>query len=113
MFYPRKDVLVTMKHSKVMSCCPKKDKIYESELFKQHEPSFEIPIQTWKIWKGWKQIINDWSRAFQIFVPTAMISLLFMKKVDIVLALSPILIVSVFAIISKVWAEISKCRDCE
>ena len=112
-FYPRKDVLVTMKHSKVMSCCPKKDKIYESELFKQHEPSFEIPIQTWRIWKGWKQIINDWSRAFQIFVPTAMISLLFMKKVGIVLALSPILIVSVFAIISKVWAEISKCRDCE
>ncbi|MCY3744530.1 MAG: hypothetical protein OXH00_26230 [Candidatus Poribacteria bacterium] len=107
-FYPCRDVPVTMKHSKVKSCCPKKDKVYESELFEMHEPSFEIPSPTWKVLAGWKQIIDDWSRAFQVFVPTVMISLVFLKEVDkdtdglkIVFALSPIIIVFLLAIISK------------
>ncbi len=110
-FSPRRDVLVTMKHSKVKkTCCPEKDKVYESELFEMHEPSIEIPIPMREVLKGWKQILDDWSRAFQVFVPTVMISLLFMKKAGkdadlkkILLALLPILIVLFFPIISKLW----------
>ena len=114
-FYPRKYVRVTMKHSKLKkgkSDCPdpKKNEVYESELFEMHEPFFEIAGPTWKIWEGWKQIITDWSRAFQVFVPTVMLSLIFMKKVGKdgdwkmkLLALSPILIVSLVTGISKLW----------
>lgn len=107
-FYPRRDVPVTVKRRGVKSCCPEKNKVYESELFEMHEPSFEITSPTWKVWEGWKQIIDDWSRAFQIFVPTAMLSLLLMKIVSEgadrkmkLLALSPILIVLFFAVTSK------------
>ena len=75
-FHPRKEVCVTISPNRVIgkeSKCKEKGKIYESELFDMHEPNIVLVSPMWELWKHWGQLFSDWSRLFQILIPTVMI----------------------------------------
>ena len=73
-FCPRKDVYLTIRiERKKGKTSEKKDKITEYDLFKGHEPDIVLVSPMWKIWKHWGQLFSDWSRPFQILIPTVMI----------------------------------------
>ena len=75
-FSPRKDICVTISPNRVIgkeSKCKEKGKIYESELFDRHEPNIVLVSPMWEFWKHWGQLFSDWSRLFQILIPTVMI----------------------------------------
>ena len=78
-FQPRKDVCVTISlgaNVDKTSECPKKGKIYEYELFAMHEPPIELVSPMLHVWKHLDQFWKDWSRPFQILIPTVILSLL-------------------------------------
>ena len=78
-FQPRKDVCVTISlgaNVEKTTECPKKGKIYESELFAMHEPPIELVSPMLHVWKHLGQFNKDWSRPFQILIPTVILSLL-------------------------------------
>ena len=50
-----------------------KGKIYESELCDMYEPNIVLVSPMWEFWKHWGQLFSDWSRLFQILIPTVMI----------------------------------------
>lgn len=83
-FSPRKDVCVTISPAAKMnkeSECEEDGKISEYELFEEHEPNIIlVPSmhECWKLefWKIWGQILTDWSRPFQVVIPTVMLGLL-------------------------------------
>lgn len=83
-FRPRKDVCVTIAlGTKVdkASECPEKGKIFEYELFNMHEPIIilvppMLKFWTLEFWTLWSQAVTDWSRPFQIVIPTVMLILL-------------------------------------
>ena len=68
-FCPSDSLLVTIKHGS-------KGEIFESELFKIHEPNIELVSPVWHVWKHWCQIFSDWSRLFQVSIPTGLFFLL-------------------------------------
>jgi hypothetical protein len=84
-FSPRKDVYVTIspatKLKKKKSNSDKNGKISEYELFDNHEPYIMLVPSMLECWKGefwivWAQILTDWSRPFQVVIPTVMLGLL-------------------------------------
>ena len=58
------------------SKCPEKGKMLESELFDMHEPYVVLVSPMLRFWKHWGQVGSDWSRLFQILIPTIVIILL-------------------------------------
>lgn len=78
-FSPRKNVCVTISLGKKIdkeSKCFEKGKISEYELFDRHEPPIELVSPMWHVWRHVPQLWQDWSRSFQVLVPTLVIILL-------------------------------------
>ena len=68
-FCPSDTIFVTIRHGG-------KDEILESDLFKIHEPHIELVSPVWHVCKHWGQIFSDWSRLFQVSIPTVLLILL-------------------------------------
>ena len=83
----------------------KKDEISEYELFKMHEPYIVLVSPMWKFWEHWEQLWRDWSRPFQIFIPTALFSLLLTKTVSLTLTFRTIRILAIAVIILSIWSS--------
>ena len=83
-FSPKKDVYVTISPAaelKKKSNSKKDDKISEYELFENHEPYIilvpsMLEVRKREFWTVWVQILTDWSRPFQVIIPTVMLGLL-------------------------------------
>ena len=78
-FCPGKKVCVTISLGTEVdkkSECIEKGKISEYELFNMHEPNIVLVSPMWEFWKHWGQLFSDWSRLFQVLIPTVMIILL-------------------------------------
>ena len=78
-FIPRRNVYVMIRLGKEIdevSECSEKDKISEYELFEKHEPPIELVSPVWHVCKHWGQIFSDWSRLFQVSIPTGLFLLL-------------------------------------
>ena len=79
-FRPRKDVYVTITHgTETEETACKKGKMSESELFKMYEPNIVLVSSMLECCKHWDQMWTDWSRPFQILVPTVIMNLLIVK----------------------------------
>ena len=80
-FYPRRNIPITVTMGTEVdkeSKCPQKGKIYENELFDMHEPNIVLVPPMHKFWtpEFWKvlcQAWRDWSRPFQILIPTVIL----------------------------------------
>ena len=84
-FCPSDTVYVTItlgSDVKKESKCPEKGKILESELFDRHEPPIELVSPMWEFWKHWRQLLSDWSRPFQTWIPTGTLLLFIFQLVD-------------------------------
>ena len=68
-FSPSDTLLVTVRHGG-------KDEISESELFEMREPNIELVSPVWHVCKHWGQVFRDWSRLFQVSIPTGLLILL-------------------------------------
>ena len=83
-FSPRKNVYVTISPATKLnkkSNSKKHGKISEYELFENHEPYIILVPSMFEFWKRefwivWAQILTDWSRPFQVIIPTVMLGLL-------------------------------------
>ena len=78
-FLPREDVSVTIdlgRKTDEESKCTENGKIFESELFEMYEPPIELVSPMPHVWKHLGQIGKDWSRPFQVFIPTVILFLL-------------------------------------
>ena len=96
-FYPRKNVCVTFRHS------DGKDKICEYKLFKMEEPEITLVPPMWKFWKHWGQILNEWSRPFQVVIPTVILLLLILKFAEKSWIVATICINFLFLFIFPLW----------
>lgn len=78
-FIPRRNVYVTIHLGKKIdeeSECSEEGEISEYELFEKHEPLIELVSPVWHVCKHWGQIFRDWSRLFQVSIPTGLFILL-------------------------------------
>lgn len=78
-FNPRKDVSVMISLGRKIdrnSKCSEEGKISEHELFEMYEPPIELVSPMWRVGKHLSQLWKDWSRPFQILIPTVLIVLL-------------------------------------
>ena len=83
-FFTTKDVYVTISPATKLnknSNAEKNGKISEYELFENHEPYIILVpsmLEFWKreFWIVWAQILTDWSRPFQVVIPTVLLGLL-------------------------------------
>lgn len=81
-FSPRENVCVTIALGPELdssSKCTEQGKIFECELFDMHEPKIALVAPMLKFWRHWSEIYTDWSRPFQIFIPTVMLDFLIIK----------------------------------
>lgn len=84
-FYPSYQREITYRFSDkvdIESRCLKEEKIYESELFKESEPPIVLVPRPWEVHKYWWQLLSDWSRPFQTWIPTGLLLLLIVRIVD-------------------------------
>ena len=73
-FCPRDDKYVTIRlDTKEHKISKNKDETSEYALFNTPEPNIVLVSPMWKCWKHLPQLWQDWSRPFQILIPTAMI----------------------------------------
>ena len=73
------------------SRCKEGGKIYESELFEQSEPPIVLVPRPWQVHKDWWQLLSDWSRPFQTWIPTGL------------------LLLFIFQLVHKSGTDFSKC----
>ena len=64
------------------SRCSKKEKIYESELFRESEPTIVLVPRPWQVHRYWGQLLSDWSRPFQTWIPTGLLLLFIFQLVN-------------------------------
>ena len=78
-FIPQRNICVTIRLSRKIdkeSECSEKGETSEYELFEKHEPPIELVFPVWYIHKYWGKIFSDWSRLFQVSIPTGLFILL-------------------------------------
>ena len=78
-FHPEKNIYVTITPGDKVDEYAEKGKISEYDLFNKHEPDIILVSPMLHVWKHWDQIWTDWSRPFQVLIPTIILNLLIVK----------------------------------
>lgn len=111
-FRPGKKIYVTIApggEGDKKSKCSRKKKVSECELFEKHEPDVILVSSMLVFWKHWDQMWTDWSRPFQILVPTVILNLLIIKLAGGWWALSvTVILIILVALLRRIDIVLSK-----